>query len=364
VLSTRPEATEVLLATARRDAVTALRDWIRDAAPPDTRITMAPLPALELTQRCRDSGTPELCIFVRRDGERLELLAVYCGAFVARSVVNVGNGCAESAREQVLLQVRRFAHSCRAGQPVAGMAKPALLSVDLSESESRLLTEELGATCHPLPVWLRATGLPEEWESYAPAAALALQDRRPYRLELPPEEAAVTRPRGWRPAEALLALAATLTLVGVALYSPISPIGITAGLQRQYARARESGAARVPSSGATQREGVLRSLMTEIDQDNLRWLEVLRLLSERIPPEVALTDLSMEAGGVVSLRGTAGDHAGVSASLHALRETGLFEEVRLSYAGAVTAEGRSQTQFQILGELPRSASAVDREQKR
>ncbi len=76
-------------------------------------------------------------------------------------------------------------------------------------------------------------------------------------------------------------------------------------------------------------------------------LELLAFLSESLPVETRLKDLSFARGDSISMKGEAVSNAAISETQHILEGSGKFEDIRVNHSTATDVEGRTLYTFDI-----------------
>jgi type IV pilus assembly protein PilM len=105
--------------------------------------------------------------------------------------------------------------------------------------------------------------------------------------------------------------------------------------------------------------------LSDTEMEGLRWirtrssdpandpLDILALLSERLPLEMSLRDLNFRRGESVALKGTARSNAKIAEAVKALRESNRFPEVTLTHSTATQVGDQTLYMFEIECGLPK-----------
>lgn len=366
------DSTTVLLACARREVVQQISECLRAAGVKSKRVTLGAPARLGLPVLQPTPGTPtqQVTAVVDVDSDSAEIVLAEGGALrVSRSVrLSAGNGANGNLRlTEAALEVRRTVQAHRAAHRGATLGRVLLCgSGSANEAALKLLESELQAPVSRIDPWvgLLVAGpvaqVPiNERSAYAAATGLALQGLgRGLQLNLIPEQDRSTMSPATRHAIMRISgfLVAALSLIVWLATNPFSPLSTSNQVQNSLndVRAQLTGKKLIVKAGqtdSTRNADALRSLTDEIQRDSVLWLEVLRLLSERMPESIKLTELSMEKGQSVVIRGSANNSINVAEALNAIQTMPMFIDARPSYSNSTTVANQPRSDFEIIATL-------------
>jgi type IV pilus assembly protein PilM len=123
-------------------------------------------------------------------------------------------------------------------------------------------------------------------------------------------------------------------------------------LQVEERNLKKDSSAQSSTTLEGKRAEALKTLAGDVEKNSRQWLDIMRNLSERLPPYVSIADMTMEKYRSVTLRGLANSNETVADSLRSLRLMPEFADVRLVYANETEIEGQPFVAFEVLCRLP------------
>ncbi len=367
------DATMILLVSARRAVVQQVAAWIKDAGGKARRVTVG-APArmtLPLVQNNPGAAKNEVTAVLDLDTDSAEILIIENGSL--RSTRSVSLNGSDDALRAAAVEARRTVQAYRATRRGATLGRVLLGGAAATATNATTVIEaELLAPVSRLDPWVGmllsgpAAQLPTiERGAYAGATGLALQGAgRGLQLNLIPEDERA----GLSPAvkQGLLRSAAGLVLVLSGLVwlatNPLSPLSNANLVQMALvsAQAELSAAIKGPGGTTATKAAALGVLKEEIRRDSMMWLEVLRQLSERLPGDIVLTELAMEKGQQVVLRGSAKNHGIVAEALGVVRNMPMFLDARIAYSTTTLVANEPRSEFEIMATLEPLAAKAGR----
>jgi len=335
------EMTTVLIAAARRSLVEDLLAAFDRAGIEVIRLSIS---ALALAAHAQNGGMPVALLDVER-GE-MDIAIVSAGRLLFTRATAVGDS-ADGVEEgrvlaaEVARSLSAYQNEYRA-QPVTQLLVAAPLE-QLSYVE-----EALGSFLDVPVARINGALMPPadpEAVAYATALGLALGARRPEMggIDLIPpsrkERKAAQRRR-------IHSLIAATGLIVIAL------VGALWMAREMTAQRKEHIQAVAMNRALTKTQNTLKKVKEEHDQlvqiyevlsrgleRNLPAVEVLKAISDAVPRTgIYLSQLSIERGGSISLRGNANNETAATDLVLALQKAGVFAEVRLGYLGDAQTE--------------------------
>ena len=199
--------------------------------------------------------------------------------------------------------------------------------------------------------------LGEPLAAYATAIGLAMAalDGAPG-INLLPSQLTETRRQGRRLGWAL----ATWVLVAAAL-APVAWVG-HGKLQGQQRALRDvrTQVREVQRHIQAPAPGVLaaQDVAVVLGRPESQPLEILRLLSDKLPPGITLANFSYDRGKTVVLKGRAESNPALAAAVQAINRLSVVERATLDYSTLVKGEGDKGYDFQITCTLPADRNAA------
>ncbi|HEY3379701.1 MAG TPA: pilus assembly protein PilM [Armatimonadota bacterium] len=179
--------------------------------------------------------------------------------------------------------------------------------------------------------------------------AKAALGRKP-EINLLPQQVTDARRQGRKSAQLLTGLALVIALLAPCVYMT----GQTLHTQREQLAAQTTPS-RPLAPQTTSVQGDLTTAQQAIDalaKPESNPLEVLRLLSEQLPPGITLTNLAYDRGKMVVMKGRATSNTVLASAMSALTQMGVVTHVMLNYSNQVKETDGQGYDFQISATLP------------